>query len=66
MASLIGLMVNAVFAELGPEVEARLSAVSALYGDFVGHTAAGGQGADRVARRPTANRPRRKADASRK
>jgi len=66
MASLIGLMVNAVFSELGPEVEARLSAVSALYGDFVGHTAAGGQGTDRVARRPTANRPRRKADASRK
>lgn len=57
MASLIGLMVNAVFAELGPQVETRLSAVSALYGDFIGHTAAGGP--DRPARRPAASRLRR-------
>ncbi len=65
MASLIGLLVNAVFAELGPEVEARLSAVSALYGDFIGHTAAGGRDPDRLARRPTAIRPRRKTGAGR-
>jgi DNA-binding MurR/RpiR family transcriptional regulator len=37
MASLIGLIVNGVFAELGPEVEARMSRVSALYNDFIGH-----------------------------
>ena len=66
MASLIGLLVNAVFAELGPEVEARLSAVSALYGDFIGHTATGGRPPDRPARRQAASRPRRKTDAARK
>jgi DNA-binding MurR/RpiR family transcriptional regulator len=66
MASLIGLLVNAVFAELGPEVEARLSAVSALYGDFIGHTVAGGRGGDRPARRPVASRSQRRADAGRK
>ena len=66
IASLIGLLVNAVFAELGPEVEARLSAVSALYGDFIGHTATGGRGPDRPARRPAVSRPRRKADIGRK
>ncbi len=38
MASLIGLLVNAVFAELGPEVEARMAKVSSLYNDFIGHT----------------------------
>ncbi|PKR88655.1 RpiR family transcriptional regulator [Pleomorphomonas diazotrophica] len=54
MASLTGLMVNAVFAELGPEVETRLSAVSALYGDFIGHTAAGGP--ERPGGRPSASR----------
>lgn len=37
MASLIGLMVNGVFAELGPEVQARLARVSALYDQFTGH-----------------------------
>ena len=62
MASLIGLLVNAMFAELGPEVETRLSAVSALYGDFIGHTAAGGRAPDRTIRRPAASRPRRKTD----
>lgn len=66
MASLIGLIVNAVFAELGPEVEARLSAMSALYNDFIGHTAAGGHGTDRPARRPATGRSRRKADIGRK
>jgi len=65
MASLIGLIVNAVFAELGPEVEARLNAVSALYNDFIGHTAAGGHGPDRPARRPAVSRRRRKGDISR-
>lgn len=60
MASLIGLMVNAVFAELGPEVETRLSAVSALYGDFIGHTTTGGS--DRPARRSLASRRRRLPD----
>jgi len=38
MASLIGLLVNAVFAELGPEVERRMAQVSSLYNDFIGHT----------------------------
>ncbi len=66
MASLVGLLVNAVFAELGPEVETRLSAVSALYGDFIGHTTTGGSGPSRPARQPTTSRPRRKADPSRK
>ncbi len=62
MASLIGLLVNAVFGELGPAVEARLSAVSALYGDFIGHTAAGGKSMDRPVRRITPVRPRRKTE----
>jgi DNA-binding MurR/RpiR family transcriptional regulator len=38
MASLIGQMVNGVFNHLGAEVEARMAQVSALYGDFIGHT----------------------------
>jgi len=66
MASLIGLLVNTVFAELGPEVEARLSAVSTLYGDFIGHTVAGGRGGERPARRPVASRPRHRAEPGRK
>ncbi|MFZ1339185.1 MAG: MurR/RpiR family transcriptional regulator [Paracoccaceae bacterium] len=37
MSSLIGLIVNGVFAELGPEVEARMNRVSSLYNDFTGH-----------------------------
>ncbi|PZQ94593.1 MAG: RpiR family transcriptional regulator [Cereibacter sphaeroides] len=37
MSSLIGLLVNGVFAELGPEVEQRMTKVSALYNDFIGH-----------------------------
>jgi DNA-binding MurR/RpiR family transcriptional regulator len=41
MSSLIGLMVNGVFRELGAEVEDRMARVSALYGDFIGHTAPG-------------------------
>lgn len=41
MSSLIGLMVNGVFRELGAEVEGRMARVSALYGDFIGHTAPG-------------------------
>ncbi|WP_237154750.1 MurR/RpiR family transcriptional regulator [Oryzibacter oryziterrae] len=42
MSSLAGLLINAVFNELGPEVEARMTAVSALYADFIGHTPAPG------------------------
>ncbi|MDT8854043.1 MurR/RpiR family transcriptional regulator [Paracoccaceae bacterium Fryx2] len=38
MASLIGLMVNGVFNQLGAGVEARMARVSSLYGDFIGHT----------------------------
>lgn len=37
MCSLIGLLVNGVFAQLGPEVEERMTRVSALYNDFIGH-----------------------------
>jgi DNA-binding MurR/RpiR family transcriptional regulator len=37
MASLIGLIVNGVFAHLGPRVEDRMTRVSALYNDFIGH-----------------------------
>lgn len=39
-ANLSGLMVNAVFQHLGPEVEARMTRVSNLYDDFIGHTEA--------------------------
>lgn len=38
MSSLIGLMVNGVFNELGAGVEDRMARVSALHGDFIGHT----------------------------
>lgn len=38
MSSLIGLLVNGVFKELGAEVEARMARISAFYGDFIGHT----------------------------
>ena len=38
MASLIGLLVNGVFKELGAKVENRMEQVAALYNDFVGHT----------------------------
>lgn len=37
MASLIGLMVNGVFRELGTVVETRMAQVSALHGEFIGH-----------------------------
>lgn len=37
MASLANLLVNAVFLELGPAAEARMSRVSALHDRFVGH-----------------------------
>ncbi|MCC0065235.1 MAG: MurR/RpiR family transcriptional regulator [Defluviimonas sp.] len=47
MSSLIGLMVNGVFRELGAGVEDRMARVSALYGDFIGHT-----GLSRTGRRP--------------
>ncbi|MCM5554816.1 MurR/RpiR family transcriptional regulator [Pleomorphomonas sp. NRKKF1] len=66
MASLIGLLFNAVFAELGPGVEARLNAVSALYGDFIGHTATNGRSSGRPVKRPATHRPRRKIDIARK
>ncbi len=38
MASLIGLIVNGVFGELGPQVEDRMTKVSALYNSFTGHS----------------------------
>jgi DNA-binding MurR/RpiR family transcriptional regulator len=38
MSSLIGLLVNGVFKELGAEVEDRMARISAYYGDFIGHT----------------------------
>lgn len=38
MASLVSQMINGVFNELGAEVEARMAQVSALHGDFIGHT----------------------------
>ena len=41
MSSLIGLLVNGVFNDLDAEVEDRMARVSALYGDFIGHTAPG-------------------------
>ncbi len=37
MASLIGLLVNGVFRELGTAVETRIARVSALHGGFIGH-----------------------------
>lgn len=37
MSSLVCLIVNGVFGELGPEVETRMSRVSALHADFIGH-----------------------------
>ena len=41
MSSLIGLVVNGVFRELGAGVEERMARVSELYGDFIGHTVPG-------------------------
>lgn len=41
MSSLIGLLVNGVFRELGAGVEERMARVSALYSDFIGHTVPG-------------------------
>ena len=41
MSSLIGLLVNGVFRELGAEVEQRMARVSAFYDDFIGHTVPG-------------------------
>lgn len=37
MASLINLLVNGVFLELGSEVEERMNKIAALYGRFSGH-----------------------------
>jgi len=37
MASLANLLVNGVFLELGPQVEARMKKVARLYGRFTGH-----------------------------
>lgn len=41
MANLGSLLVNAVFVELGPEVEQRLDRMAALYGRFTGHVGDG-------------------------
>ncbi len=38
MMSLVHLLLNAVFNELGPQVEERLNATAALYQEFVGYT----------------------------
>ncbi|MCB2130498.1 MAG: MurR/RpiR family transcriptional regulator [Rhodobacteraceae bacterium] len=46
MSSLIGLIVNGVFGELGPDVEARMSRISELHADFIGHT----EGSSRISR----------------
>ena len=37
MASLANLLVNGVFMELGPQVEARMNKIAKLYGQFTGH-----------------------------
>ncbi len=37
MASLANLLVNGVFMELGPQVEARMNRIAQLYGKFTGH-----------------------------
>ncbi|MEL6515901.1 MAG: MurR/RpiR family transcriptional regulator [Pseudomonadota bacterium] len=37
MASLANLLVNGVFLELGPQVEARMNRIAQLYGKFTGH-----------------------------
>lgn len=37
MASLANLLVNGVFLELGPKVEARMDKIAQLYGKFTGH-----------------------------
>lgn len=42
MSSLAGLIINGVFNELGPEVEARMARVSSLYHDFIGHAGEAG------------------------
>ena len=47
MSSLIGLMVNGVFRELGAGVENRMAQVSALHGQFIGHIGTA-RGAGRV------------------
>jgi hypothetical protein len=36
-ASLISLLINSIFNELGPAVEARMNKVSALYTRFTGY-----------------------------
>ena len=41
MSSLIGLLVNGVFRELGTGVEERMARVSVLYREFIGHTVPG-------------------------
>ena len=46
MSSLICQLINAVFAELGPEVEARMSRISALHSEFIGQA----EGAPRLPR----------------
>ncbi|GFE63875.1 MurR/RpiR family transcriptional regulator [Litoreibacter roseus] len=51
MASLANLMVNAVFMELGPEVEKRMNKFAELYGRFTGHV--GDAATPRTEGRPT-------------
>lgn len=47
MAVLANLLVNAVFVELGSDVEARMEAVSGLYGRYIGHVGGSGPEPDR-------------------
>lgn len=37
VASLIALLINSIFNELGPSVEQRMTKISALYSHFIGH-----------------------------
>lgn len=53
MASLMQLMLNSVFTELGPSVEGRLNSIAGLYDSFVGHTT----GSRAHAKRPGAATP---------
>jgi hypothetical protein len=37
MASLVNLLINGVFNEIGPAVEDRMNKVAALYSSFIGY-----------------------------
>lgn len=52
MASLANLIVNSVFLELGPEVEARMHEITRLYGQFTGHVEGPASQPSGILRRP--------------